>query len=192
VNDRAGRPKRGLAPDEALETWSDPDLYGELVQLGGSSPPPTNIPSTAAESHKAIEYSRKRVIVEEAFREELRDGAVLCSAIARQADRREIERLTVLVERMVQFWHPIRRVQNRAIVKAAQPVGPPSKLFFRTTLQRRAPMSQHAREAWRDGLERQIKPSAGHDHRPNPWASSSDDRRFALIFARLPERVFPA
>jgi hypothetical protein len=88
----ASRPKRGLAPDKALECWSDPALYQELVALVGSSDLPCTelCGNEIQDRERAQQYQKQREVLEVAFRSKLQDGELLASAIAEYADSREI------------------------------------------------------------------------------------------------------
>jgi biotin operon repressor len=88
-------PKSGLPAYLALRHWSDPGTYSELVRLSGMKET-DDLPSHERSSEfvqdtaARKQYDKQREAVEEAFRMNLIEGSIVCSAIPDHGDGREI------------------------------------------------------------------------------------------------------
>jgi hypothetical protein len=90
MNSAVERPKRGLAPTDALARWSDQPLYKELLELSGGSTLLTHARVYEAmpdpEPRKA--YQVKLSALEAALLRKLQEGDIFASAIEVGADQR--------------------------------------------------------------------------------------------------------
>jgi hypothetical protein len=107
MSEAASRPSRGLPPEKALRQWSEPNDYAELIKLSGEQEPPSleDYQTIIREEGRRQKYSRLREGLEAAFKEKLKDGVVVASAIPEYGDTRVIIDPALWDVLELYYWH---------------------------------------------------------------------------------------